>query len=72
MHYKLKTMNIKIIKTNRNKNVLIPQQLIRNDEILTEGINQYCKKNNLDPIYIDDCVAIFNEEMLIACYEEEV
>jgi len=65
-------MNIKILKTNRNKNVLIPSNLIRNDEVLTEGINQYCDNNKLNPIYIDDCVAIFENYLLIACYEQEV
>lgn len=65
-------MNIKIIKTNRNKDILIPKELIRNDEFLTEGINQYCQDNNLSPIFIDDCVAIFDNELLIACYEQEV
>lgn len=65
-------MNIKILKTNRNKNTLIPSKLIRNDEVLTEGINQYCDNNKLNPIYIDDCIAIFENHLLIACYEQEV
>lgn len=65
-------MNIKIVKTTRDKNVMIPKELIRNDEILTEGINQYCETNNLQPIFIDDCIAIFDNELLIACYEQEV
>lgn len=65
-------MNIKILKTNRNKNILIPSNLIRKDEILTEGINQYCDNNKLNPIYTDDCIAIFENYLLIACYEQEV
>jgi hypothetical protein len=65
-------MTIQIVKTSRNKEVLIPQELIRNDEILTEGINQYCSTNNLNPVFIDDCVAIFDDHLLIAAYSEEI
>jgi len=65
-------MKIKILKTTRNKDVLIPKKLIRDDEILTEGINQYCENNKLNPIFIDDCIAIFDNHLLIACYEQEL
>ena len=64
-------MLTKIIKTTRNKEILIPKGLIRNDEILTSSINQYCVLNELNPIFIDDCIAIFEDHLLIAAYDEE-
>ena len=54
-------MNIKIAKTNRNTNVLIPGELIRKEEILVNGIEQYCENNNLNPIFIDNNIAIFSQ-----------
>lgn len=65
-------MEISILKTNRPKDTLIPKKLIRDDEVLVKGIEQYCQKNKLNPIYIDDCIAIFDDYLLIASYSEEV
>lgn len=65
-------MNIKIIKTNRNFNTLIPQELIRNDELLVEGIEQYCNSNKLNPVYIDSNIAIFSDHLLMSLYEDEI
>ena len=39
-------MEIKILKTTRSSK-LIPSELIRKDEILVEGINQFCEKEKL-------------------------
>lgn len=64
--------DIKIIKTNRSKATLIPKELIRDDETLSLGIEQYCQENKLSPIYIDKCIAIFTDHLLIAAYPEEV
>ena len=64
--------DVKIIKTTRSKDTLIPQQLLRDDEVLTLGIEQFCKKNNLNPVYIDKSIAIFDDHLLIAAYPEEV
>jgi len=65
-------MKIIITKTNRNQNQLIPHELIRNDEELIQGIESYCEDNKLEPIYIDGSVAIFNDHLLIAFYEDEL
>jgi hypothetical protein len=65
-------MNITIVKTTRSKDTLIPKELIRNDDALTDGINQFCEENKLNPIYIDDCIAIFDDHLLIAAYEGEI
>ena len=65
-------MKIIITKTNRNQNQLIPHELIRNDEELIQEIESYCEDNKLEPIYIDGSVAIFNDHLLIAFYEDEL
>lgn len=65
-------MNIKIAKTNRNFDILIPEDLIRKEKLLIDGIEQYCEKNNLNPIFIDNNIAIFSDHLLIAFYEDEI
>jgi len=65
-------MEILIVKTTRSKDTLIPKKLLRDDEVLVNGIYQYCNKNNLNPIYIDECVAVFDDHLLIASYKEEL
>lgn len=62
---------IQILKAARTKETHIPKEFLRNDDILVQGIHQYCKKNNLNPIYIDECVAIFEDHYLIPAYKEE-
>ena len=65
-------MNIKILTTTRSKDTLIPQYLIReNEELLVGGINDYIRSEKLEPIYIDGCIAIFEDKLMIAVYEEE-
>ena len=66
------TEKITILKTNRPKDTLIPTELIRTDTVLVKGIEQYCQKNKLNTIYIDNCIAIFDDYLLIASYNEEV
>lgn len=66
------TLEITIVKAVRNQDTHLPQEIIRQDEVLVKGIEQYCLKNNLQPIYIHDCVAIFENHYLIAAYPEEV
>ena len=65
-------IDIQIVTTTSSKDPLIPHPLFRDDEILTIGIEQYCEKNNLNPIYIDKSIAIFDDHLLIAAYPEEV
>jgi hypothetical protein len=50
-------VDITIVKAVRNQDTHLPQEIIRQDEVLVKGIEQYCLKNNLQPIYIHDCVA---------------
>jgi hypothetical protein len=65
-------MNFKIVKTNRNNDVLIPSELIRNEEVLINGIDDYCNFEKLNPIFIDKNIAIFQDHLLIAFYEDEL
>jgi len=54
-------MNFKIVKTNRNINVLIPSELIRDEEVLINGIDNYCNSEKLNPIFIDKNIGIFQD-----------
>lgn len=65
-------MNYTIIKTNRNLDTLIPEELIRKDEDLVFAIESYCEENKLNPVYIDGSVAIFSDHLLMAMYPEEL
>jgi len=72
MEKKEKTFEeIHILTAKRTSETKIPQEFLRHDDLLVEGIHQYCEKNNLKPIYIDACVAIFDDHYLIPAYKEE-
>ena len=65
-------MSLKIVKTNRNNDILIPSELIRDEEVLIDGIEEYCEFQKLNPIFIDKNIAIFQDYLLIAFYEDEL
>lgn len=64
--------SIKIIEAIRNEKTFLPKELLREDEILIEGINYYCEINNLNPIFIDKSIAIFKDKYLIAVHSDEI
>ena len=66
------TVEIKILTAERTADTLIPEEILREDMALVQGIHKYCQAFNLRPIYIHNCVAIFADHYLIAVYPEEV
>lgn len=67
----MKEEQVIITRWIRKKDIPIPSEFFREDELLCSMIEKYCEDLNLTPIYIDRNIAIFSNEYKGSYFEED-